>query len=535
METAGPIVAVGLLVFLAHLFAALYEKTRVPDVVPLVVTGLLLGPVWKFVKVDQFGDVGGVFTTLALVIILFESGLAFRLDSLKKAWFLAGRISLATFLAIVVAVGLVTMHIFGISWFEGMIFGLLLAATSPMAVAAIIAKSDVSEDLKTTMILESTVREVLSIVITLACFNLAKHPELPTAMIGSVISSFVLASAMGIVAAIIWSSLLPTMRYVSNSIFCTPAFVCIVFGVSELLGYSGPLASLAFGTVLGNIEEIKLPKIPFLPPVRASLTRTEVGFFSAIGFLLKTLFFVYLGISMSFKSPQVIFLALVITVWILISRLLIVKFGVSDVLSSRESAVTAFMMPAGLAAAVLASMLADTHMAEADTLRQVAYGVILLTIVLTSLMMFLIEKGYLDHVITYIFPEKSPQARAQAITASRAALGGVKLSSASGERADGDAAGGTEGVGGSSGADGLNVNAQKPAAGSRSRVKPSSGEAAQLGDMTISEIFGTVPVVDKKAAANISVEKAASEEKSSEEKISGEKASPPGDFDPTLY
>jgi potassium/hydrogen antiporter len=405
LETAGPIVAVGLLVFLAHLFAALYEKTRIPDVVPLVFTGLLLGPVLKLVKIDQFGQVGSVFTTLALVIILFESGLAFRLDSLKKAWFLAGRISAATFVAIVAAISLVTMHIFAVPFSEAIIVGLLLAATSPMGVASIVSKLNVSEDLKTTLILESTVREVLSIVLTLACFNLAKHPELPTAMLGSVISSFVLASVMGIVAAILWASLLPTMRYVRNSIFCTPAFVCIVFGFAELLGYSGPLASLAFGTVLGNIDQIKVPKIPLIPGVRASLTPTEIGFFSAIGFLMKTLFFVYLGISMSFRDPQVIYLSLVITVWIFLSRLLIVKFGVANVLSPREAAVTSFMMPKGLAAAVLASMLVETGMANADVLRQVAYGVILLTITITSLMMFLIEKGYLDKVIIYIFPD----------------------------------------------------------------------------------------------------------------------------------
>jgi potassium/hydrogen antiporter len=187
--------------------------------------------------------------------------------------------------------------------------------------------------------------------------------------------------------------LLPTMRSVRNSIFCTPAFVCIVFGFAELLGYSGPLASLAFGTVLGNIEQIKVPKIPFIPEVRTSLTPTETGFFSAIGFLMKTLFFVYLGISMTFRDPQVIYLSLLITVWIFLSRLLIVKFGVANVLTPREAAVTSFMMPKGLAAAVLASMLVETGMANADVLRQVAYGVILLTITFTSLMMFLIEKG----------------------------------------------------------------------------------------------------------------------------------------------
>jgi NhaP-type Na+/H+ or K+/H+ antiporter len=233
-----------------------------------------------------------------------------------------------------------------------------------------------------------------------------KNSEQPLQMVGGMIASFILASAMGIVAAILWSSLLPTMRYVKHSIFCTPAFVCIVFGFAELLGYSGPLASLAFGAVLGNIEELKLPNAPFIPKHRSSLTTTERGFFSAICFLLKTLFFVYLGISMSLSDPYILFLSLVISVWIFLARLLIVKFTVAKSLSPRESAVVSFMLPKGLAAAVLASMLVQSGMPNCEVLRQVAYGVILITICLTSLMMFLIEKGIVDKAILYIFPER---------------------------------------------------------------------------------------------------------------------------------
>ncbi len=413
MDSAVAIVAVGLLVFLAHLFAALYEKTRVPDVVPLVLVGILLGPICKVVDTHQFGSVGGFFTTFALVIILFESGLSLKLESLKRSWYLAGRISLATLCAITLTTGLVSYHIFNIGVFEALIFGLLLSATSPMAVSSIISKLKISDKLKAVLLLDSTAREVLAIVLTLACFNMLKNAEQPMQMLGELIASFILATAMGIVAAIIWSSLLKTMRSVRHSIFCTPAFVCVVFGCAELLGYSGPLSSLAFGAVLGNIEELKLPTIPFLPKSRSSLTTTEIGFFSAICFLLKTLFFVYLGISMRLSDPYILFLSLIIAVWIFLARLLIVKYTVAKSLTPHEAAIVSFMLPKGLAAAVLASMLVQSAMPDCKVLQQVAYGVILITICLTSLMMFLIEKGYLDKVILYVFPPEPEVSRSQ--------------------------------------------------------------------------------------------------------------------------
>ena len=43
MELAPVIVFVGLLIFLAHFFVALFEKTRIPDVLYLIIIGLILG------------------------------------------------------------------------------------------------------------------------------------------------------------------------------------------------------------------------------------------------------------------------------------------------------------------------------------------------------------------------------------------------------------------------------------------------------------------------------------------------------------
>lgn len=45
MESAVAVVVVGMIVFLAHLFAVGFEKTRIPDVLPLVILGVLFGPV----------------------------------------------------------------------------------------------------------------------------------------------------------------------------------------------------------------------------------------------------------------------------------------------------------------------------------------------------------------------------------------------------------------------------------------------------------------------------------------------------------
>jgi cell volume regulation protein A len=86
MESALTIVFVGLLVFLAHLFVALFEKTRVPDVLYLVVIGLVVGPILHIVAPEDFGKVGHVFTVIALVVILFEGGMELSLETLWNSF-----------------------------------------------------------------------------------------------------------------------------------------------------------------------------------------------------------------------------------------------------------------------------------------------------------------------------------------------------------------------------------------------------------------------------------------------------------------
>ena len=79
------ILFIGIILILGRVFSSLFEKTRLPDVLPLMVLGMLLGPVGGLVRPDMFGQAGQIFTTLALIVVLFHSGLEFRLLSLRGA------------------------------------------------------------------------------------------------------------------------------------------------------------------------------------------------------------------------------------------------------------------------------------------------------------------------------------------------------------------------------------------------------------------------------------------------------------------
>ncbi|NLH55403.1 MAG: sodium:proton antiporter, partial [Rikenellaceae bacterium] len=49
MENAIIIVFVGLLVFASHVFTGIFERKRIPDVLLLMLIGLLLGPIFGLI------------------------------------------------------------------------------------------------------------------------------------------------------------------------------------------------------------------------------------------------------------------------------------------------------------------------------------------------------------------------------------------------------------------------------------------------------------------------------------------------------
>ena len=108
MQDFATIVAfVGILIFVAHLFTSIFSRTRIPDMLLLIIIGIVVGPILGLASPSQFGIVGPVFTTIALIIILFESGLTLRLRSLRLA--LRGALTLAPmsfFLTMIVVAGL---------------------------------------------------------------------------------------------------------------------------------------------------------------------------------------------------------------------------------------------------------------------------------------------------------------------------------------------------------------------------------------------------------------------------------------------
>lgn len=389
------IAVVGGLIFLAHLFLHIFNRTRVPDVLLLIVVGIILGPASNLVPTESFGLVGPILVTVTLVVILFEGGVALKLSALRSALSKAVKLAVTSFFLTMIIVGVTAHLLLSLEWIPSLIIGSIAASTSEAIIIPLINQLKISEKTHALLSVESSVNDVLSVAVTLALIGAYQlGGDINVGMItGDLIASFLVAIVFGFGGAFLWSLILRRIHTMKNAMFTTVAIVFALFGLVETLGFSGAIAALAFGITIGNIESIKLPK--FGKPLAGNpvgLNEIEKAFFTEASFLLKTFFFIYLGISLQFSSTGIILIGILITFIAFALRIPAVKIAVGRSVSTKEAALMSVMIPKGLAAAVLASIPAQAGISGGELIRDVTYMVILISIVATSVMIPLLER-----------------------------------------------------------------------------------------------------------------------------------------------
>ncbi len=409
-DIAPVIVFVGILIFLAHFFTAIFSRTKIPDVLMLIIIGICVGPILGLVSPADFGTMGAILATVTLIIILFESGTALELITLRSA--VGGAMALATtnfFLSMGAVAGL-TLWLTDLELIPALILGAIVGSISEAIVIPLVKQLRMRKDSQTMLEIESSVNDVLSIVIVIALIEAYGLGEVQVAAItGKLIASFLVAFVIGVIGAFIWAKFLNRIHAIKNTMFTTAAFVFVIFGLVEILGFNGAIAALAFGITIGNVESIRFyvfRKPQANEPV--GLSQTERAFFSEVAFLLKTFFFVYLGISLELISGWLIQLAIILTILVFVLRIPAVKVTVSKSIPLKDISLMAIMVPKGLAAAVLASIPFQQGVAGGELIKSVTYGVILMSIVMTSLLLLLLEKTGLSHVYGWIFSPHAP-------------------------------------------------------------------------------------------------------------------------------
>jgi len=258
-------------------------RIKVPAILPLILTGLLVGPLSTLFTSDGNkmiqpiyeqgegglfpGDYLFYFVSLAIGIILFEGGLTLKRREIAGVEpVILKLITIGVFVTFIGA-GLAAHFIMNLNWPISFLFGALVIVTGPTVIAPILQNVPLNRNISTILKWEGILIDPLGALVAVLVFEFIRSAEGGVDFTSHALLSFIqillIGLALGAISAyllyqLIKNDLIP--NYLLN-VF-TLAFVLGIFVFSDIMAKeSGLLSVVVMGMVLGNLDVPRLKDI----------------------------------------------------------------------------------------------------------------------------------------------------------------------------------------------------------------------------------------------------------------------------------
>lgn len=389
------IAGIFLLGFFGNIF---FKKTKISDILILIIVGLLLGPILKVIPIpviDLLRSFAPTIAAVALIVLLFDGGLYLNffkvLNEIKSAFLF----TIGVFILTVALCGVTLHFIFGFSWLYGFLLGGIIGGTCSAIIIPLATRSSATDRTKTILTLESAMTDVFCIITTITIVGLIISQSINAGhIVQGIFSAFAIATFIGIIGGFIWVIVLRDYTEAKNfNYLLTLSFLFLLYALTEYLNGNGAFCALVFGLVLGNASTI-LKAFKFK---EFTIEKSMTHFQTEISLLVKTFFFVYLGIiiDLSIITINTILISAILILLILLIRWVIIKYFFGESLTRKDKEIMSALHARGLAAAVLATYPIGAGLINGFTSKivTIAFIVILITNISTTVYLFLVEKN----------------------------------------------------------------------------------------------------------------------------------------------
>jgi NhaP-type Na+/H+ or K+/H+ antiporter len=433
--------ALAVLIFLGFLGNLIFSKLRFNDTLILIFVGVVVGPITGLVDQGPMLALSGIVGPLALILILFDGGLALKFRDLAGGLSSAVILGVVSFVATTSILGAITAGTLGIPFIRGAVLGAILGGTSALVVLPSLENMNVEKKTGTVLGLESALTDVLVVVVSFTLISIAAAGVEPGELISgpdsdnnglmdsweveyfgaiegttmpgdpvaggnqtgragmdpdgdgrtnleemndggnpvladepisgqagfdaqSVTSKLLITFSMsiflGLAAGFAWLLIYPGIRekpfgYMLTLGFMFAMYVFVEWILQDVSQGGGPLAVLAFGIILGNNQSLG----SMGGRVGDDFGQTMRRFQGEISFLVRTFFFVFLGIIVDIellKDFKILGISILLLMGMAVARYIAVVATTRRIVPKGDDMVMMMMMPRGLAAAVLAAV-----------------------------------------------------------------------------------------------------------------------------------------------------------------------------------
>jgi cell volume regulation protein A len=387
----------GILFIIAFIGDYLFKKINFPDILALLALGYVAGHVLHIVDPAWVAPASPIIANLSLVIIMFNGGLGLDFSQVRAAAPRAIALALLGIMASMIAAAAFVYYVLDWELMNSLLLGAIVGGTSPVVIMPFIGRAKVSPEVSCILHIESALNGALVVVIALVILEVmtAGATEHVAPVIAKTIGMrFLIGLGIGAAAGFAWLWVLTFIEGELYDDILTLAFLFLLYLAVESLHGSGAISALVFGLILGNGMDFAR----FLRTKRTiEIHNTMMRFHSQISFIVKTLFFAYLGLMITFDEPSVIVPSIILSLVLLAVRCIVVpaiSIGKRSLLAN--TGILSTMLARGLSAAVVAEIAASSGIPNARLYPEIVIVVIATTVIISA-------------VGIPIFVRKSPQ------------------------------------------------------------------------------------------------------------------------------
>ncbi|WP_286804584.1 MULTISPECIES: cation:proton antiporter [unclassified Marinimicrobium] len=265
MENAGLAIALIGIVALFCQWAA--WQARLPAILFLLVTGLILGPIGGWLDPDAlFGDLLFPLVSLAVAVILFEGSLTLNFRELGSLSTVVRRMITVAAPITWAVVAVTTHYLFGIGWDLSILFGALMVVTGPTVITPLLRSVRPSERVANILRWEGIVIDPVGALLVVVMYEFIATQSQAAAFGHSVLlflEIIVVGMVIGLAAGYLLGKILARQwlpEYLHN--LATLSLVFMVFTFCNHLAHeSGLLGVTVMGMWLGNQKDVRIHNI----------------------------------------------------------------------------------------------------------------------------------------------------------------------------------------------------------------------------------------------------------------------------------
>ncbi len=377
------LIAIALIIIIGYIGDTIFKRTRIPEALILMLIGIILVPVGNLLPlnyVNTLRELLPLFGDIALILLIYSAGKKIvlyrgRIKSSRGAVF--GVLDIVLPMAVVAAL---MYYVFNWPVLYGALLGVIVGPTSMIVILSVIKRLKISGEMYEMLLMEVVINSVVAILLFTIFINVISGSQLSIGYYSNYVVDYIsVAVFLGLIAGLLWMFVLDMTRSIGEYL-PTIAVAILLYGVVSFFNGAAIISVLIFAIMMGNHKAIGKFFGMSIKTDGKEMRAVEKD----IEFLIRTFFFVFIGMVMTLTTQYLPEVLLVVVVLIIIRYAETMLF-VRD--AGEQRSVVYAMLPRETTTAVLAGILLTTGIAYSSEIFFISLMIIVITTIVAAILL----------------------------------------------------------------------------------------------------------------------------------------------------